>query len=104
MGNAKPYRDCPPSMSTNDLIITETWHDVPLSRERYINPMGVWLKLRFGYFSLWPNQNTEPLLRQRTPDTSNVPNRKQVAGIGFAFWMPSQCWPERDRPSVTYCR
>lgn len=100
MGESKPYRDCPLSVSPEAQIVTETWYGAPLEREYYLNPRGVWLKLPFGHFNPWPSRDAERLLRQRTPQNPQVPGLKQATGVSFAFWMPSLRWPERDRFSV----
>ena len=87
---------CSADMSEGGSIVTEDWRGIPLSREYWFNPHGVWFRVPFGYLFLWPGDEYERLLRLRSPDNPDPPGLGLPTLFHFSFWMPDLRWPEHN--------
>lgn len=88
---------CSADMSEDGSIVTEDWRGIPLSREYWFNPHGVWFRVPLGYLVPWPGDEYERLLRLRSPDNPDPPGLGLPTLIHFSFWMPDLRRPEHNR-------
>ena len=87
---------CSADMSERGSAVTEDWGGIPLSREYWFNPHGVWFKVPFGHLFPWPGDEYERLLRLRSPDNPDPPGLGLPTLFHFSFWMPDLRWPEQN--------